>query len=329
MIARAEYGGRMLVFGALVAVLLAGCIGASTSSPAPVDVATPGTWTSLAPMPTARQEVAVAALRGHIWVIGGFSSTAEPTATVESYDPATDTWTERTPLPEAVHHAAAAVVGDRLFVIGGYTGGRVRWEPSDSVWEWNDARRVWEPRTTMPTARGGLAVAALDGRIHALGGAQRDPLSQHQIYDVATNTWKGANAMPTPRDHLAAVAFQGRIWVIGGRSSFMGDQYANVEIYDPAVDAWRTGAALPRGRGGLAATVLGDHIFVFGGEAPLRIFAANEMYEPARDGWIAKAPLPTPRHGIGAVAVGGRIYVPGGGREPGLAVTAVNEAFTP
>ena len=314
---------------AVGAVVLAGCVGASTQSSAPVDVATPGAWTSLAPLPTPRQEVAVAALRGHVWVIGGFGGSAEPTPTVESYDPATDTWTERTALPEAVHHAAAVVVGDRLFVIGGYGGGRVRWEPLDSVWEWNETRRLWESRTPMPTARGALAVAALDGKIYALGGAQREALNMHQVYDVASNAWRAANAMPTARDHLTAVAFAGRIWAIGGRSSFMGDQYGNVEIYDPTTDAWRTGPPLPRGRGGLAGAVLGDRIFVFGGEAPLRIFAANEMYEPAGDRWIAKAPMPTPRHGIGAVAIGGRLYVPGGGREPGFAVTAVNEAFTP
>jgi hypothetical protein len=37
----------------------------------------------------------------------------------------------------------------------------------------------------------------------------------------------------------------------------------------------------------------------------------------------------TPRHGIGAVLVGARIYVAGGGREPGFAVTVVNEAWAP
>ena len=318
----------MALCTALGAPLLVGCLGASTSSPAPIEVAAPGRWTSLAPLPTPRQEVAVAALRGHIWVMGGFGTAAEPTAAAESYDPATNAWTARPLLPTAVHHAAAVTVGERLFVLGGYAGGRVRWEPVGDVWEWNEARGAWEARAPMPTPRGALAAAVLNGRIHALGGAQRDALNVHEVYDPATNVWKTVNAMPTARDHLTAVAFRGRVWALGGRSSFMGDQYANAEIYDPAVDAWRTGTPLPRGRGGLAATVLGDRLFVFGGEAPLRIFAANEMYEPAGDRWIAKAPMPTPRHGIGAVAIGGRIYVPAGGREPGFAVTSVNEAYT-
>ena len=45
---------------AVAIVLGGGCLGRTTDSPAPVDIQTPGAWTSLAPMPSARQEVAVA-----------------------------------------------------------------------------------------------------------------------------------------------------------------------------------------------------------------------------------------------------------------------------
>jgi N-acetylneuraminic acid mutarotase len=316
---------RVLLF----VLLLGGCVGVATQSPAPVDQRAPGRWATLAPMPTARQEVAVATLGGHVWVIGGFSSAAEPLATVERYDPATDSWDARAPLPEAVHHAAAAVVGDRLFVIGGFGGGRVRWTPLDSVWEWTEARGTWQARAKMPTARGALAVAELGGRVHALGGSGPDALNVHEVYDPTADRWTTANAMPTARDHLAAVAFQGKVWALGGRTSFFGTQYANVEVYDPGSDSWRTAAPLPTGRGGLAAAALADRILVFGGEAPLRIFASTEMYEPAGSRWIAKEPMPTPRHGLGAVAIAGRVYVPAGGSEPGLAVTQANEAYTP
>jgi N-acetylneuraminic acid mutarotase len=138
MIAAARHACRGVALG-LLACVLAGCFGASTSSPAPIDIAAPGTWTTLAPLPTPRQEVAVAGLRGQVWVIGGFGSTAEPTATVESYDPTTNTWTTRAPLPEPVHHAAAVVVGERLFVVGGYTGGRFKWTPLGTTFEYDPA----------------------------------------------------------------------------------------------------------------------------------------------------------------------------------------------
>lgn len=309
--------------------LATGCIGRLTDSPAPIDQRAPGRWTQLTPMPTARQEVAVVAHGGRVWVIGGFGGNAEPVDTVETYDPALNLWETRASLPMPVHHAAAAVVGDRLFVIGGYTGGRVRWTPLDTVYEFVPSRETWQPRAAMPTPRGALAVAVLDGRVHALGGAAERVSNVHEVYDPAADRWTAANAMPTARDHLAAVAFQGRVWALGGRASFIGEQYANVEIYDPASDSWRTGIPLPIGRGGLAAVALADRILVFGGEAPLRIFNATEMWEVAGQRWIAKESMPTARHGIGAAVIDGRVFVPAGGTEPGYAATTANEAYTP
>ncbi len=310
-------------------LLLGGCFGATIESTAPVDVVRPGTWATLAPMPTARQEVAVAAVEGRVWVIGGFGPGAEPSAQVEVYDPAGNYWEGRAPLPVPTHHPAAAAVGDRLFVIGGYTGGRVRWTASQAVWEYDRGRNAWAPRTAMPSARGALAVAVLGDRIHAVGGSA-DGLSQaHEVYDPAADRWRAANPLPTARDHLAAVAFQGRLWALGGRTSFMGTQLATVEIWDSAADAWRVGPALPEGRGGIAAAALPDRILVFGGEAPLRIFNSTEMYDVAGNRWIAKAAMPTARHGIGAAVIDGRVYIPGGGRRPGFAATDVNEAYLP
>jgi N-acetylneuraminic acid mutarotase len=318
--------------GALVTACLAlasGCVGATTDSPAPVDQTAPGTWTVAAPLPTARQEVAVAVLGGHVYVIGGLGETAEPLNTVESYDPAADRWRRHAPLPVAVHHPAAAAVGGRLFVVGGFSGGRIRWTAENALYEYDAQRDAWTARAPMPTPRGALAVAVLDGRLHAVGGSGDGVSHAHEVYDPQADRWSAANAMPTARDHLAAVAFQGRLWTIGGRESFLGTQFANVEIYDPASDSWRTGPPLPVGRGGLAAAALDDRVLVFGGEAPLRIFNATEMYEIAGDRWIAKAPMPTARHGIGAGVVGGRVYVPGGGTRPGLAASAAHEVYTP
>jgi hypothetical protein len=54
---------------ALATLTATACIGARIDSPAPVDQRAAGTWTTLAPMPTPRQEVAVAVLDGRIWVI--------------------------------------------------------------------------------------------------------------------------------------------------------------------------------------------------------------------------------------------------------------------
>ena len=76
-------------------LVVAGCIGRVTDSPAPVDQFAPGRWTALTPLPAPRQEVAVAAFGDRVWVIGGFGDGAEPVATVETYDPALNIWETR------------------------------------------------------------------------------------------------------------------------------------------------------------------------------------------------------------------------------------------
>src|SRR5262249_57469788 len=132
-----------------------------------------------------------------------------------------------------------------LLVMGGDAGGGVRWSPVGTVFEYELARNAWRGRAQMPTPRGALAVAALGGRVHALGGTADRVSNAHEVYDVAADRWTPANAMPTPRDHLAAVGLDGRVWALGGRESVLGTQYANVEIYDPPTDSWPTGPPPP------------------------------------------------------------------------------------
>src|SRR3989454_12734315 len=106
--------GRPL--GALITVgliILVGCLGKTTDSPAPIDILSPGKWTSLAPMPTARQEVAVAELNGRVFVIGGFGSGGGAGPAVEGDDPAGDRWGSPSPLPAPTRHAAAGGGGRR------------------------------------------------------------------------------------------------------------------------------------------------------------------------------------------------------------------------
>src|SRR2546428_235187 len=116
--------GRPL--GALITVglILVGCLGKTTDSPAPIDILSPGKWTSLAPMPTARQEVAVAELNGRVFVIGGFGPGGEGGAPLEGYDPAAGRWGARAPPPPAAPPPPPARAGGRPSRGGGPGRGR-------------------------------------------------------------------------------------------------------------------------------------------------------------------------------------------------------------
>src|SRR6266566_1567001 len=121
----------------------------------------PGSWTTGAPMPSARTEVAVAEVDGKIYVVGGFGGERE----LEIYDPAVDRWSRGAPIPRALHHAGAVGLNGKLYLIGGYVDG---WTPTDEVHEYDPASDRWRPLARLPTAGGGLAAAGLGGKILAV-----------------------------------------------------------------------------------------------------------------------------------------------------------------
>src|SRR2546430_5093254 len=122
-----------------------------------------GRWSTGAPMPSARSEVAVAEVAGKVYVVGGFGGDTP----LEIYEPTADRWSRGAPLPRPLHHAAAVGVDGWLFVLGGYADG---WTPVDSVYEYSPAMDRWRNRAALPTARGALAATVINGKIHVVGG---------------------------------------------------------------------------------------------------------------------------------------------------------------
>src|SRR5207247_758982 len=92
------------------------------------------------------------------------------------------------------------------------------WSPVTSLYEYDPVADRWMARKPMPTPRGALAVAALAGKLHAVGGYNRDGnTSAHEVYDPATDSWTVLAPMPTARDHHPAAPLNRRFYAIGGR----------------------------------------------------------------------------------------------------------------
>ena len=288
-----------------------------------------GGWSTLAPLPQARQEVAVAALDGKVYVVGGFTGSGEVADTVEVYDPASHRWDTVAPLPRPVHHTAALAVQGVLYVIGGLTGRS--FTPVDTVFAYDPRHNAWTPKAAMPVARGALAAAVLADKIYVAGGSPGARERDFAVYDPATDAWTTLPPMPTSRNHLTAGAIGGIFYAVGGRSGEIHDATNAVEAFDPATNAWTTKAALPTARSGIAGVAVSGCFYVFGGEGnpahPQGVFAQVEVYQPRTNTWQSLTPMPTPRHGIGAAALGRRIYIPGGGPVQGFGVTNVHEVF--
>ena len=72
-----------------------------------------------APLPSSRSEVAVIALNGKVYVIGGLTPRGGITNRVEAYDPVSDKWEQKADLPVALHHTSAASINGHIYVLAG------------------------------------------------------------------------------------------------------------------------------------------------------------------------------------------------------------------
>ncbi|MEO0399609.1 MAG: galactose oxidase [Pseudomonadota bacterium] len=278
-------------------IMNAGGFGAE-DSPEPVTAATTiydptiDSWRRGAPLPTPRHHIALAALQGAVYAIGGFSATSEDAAWImradvyRTDDPITGAWEAAPALPAPQAEAICVVVNNRIHMVGG--------------------RRV-------------IAEKNADWSDHVDTDA-------HWAFDPATNKWTACAPLPTARNSAAAAVLNGEIFVVSGRTVANGNTPV-CEAYNPEKDTWRTIAPLPKpvrqkaphGQGGLAAAARNGKVYCFGGEwfdDDDGVYADAWEYDPAADAWRAVAAMPRPRHGLGAVNLADGIYALGGALGP-------------
>ena len=73
----------------------------------------------------------------------------------------------------------------------------------------------WTGVTSMPTARGGLGVAVVNGKIYAMGGLNDNVrLAVNEEYDPIADSWRTLEPMPTARSGFAVAVFQNKITAV-------------------------------------------------------------------------------------------------------------------
>lgn len=290
-------------------------------------------WSQLSPLGEGpRQETAVVALDGVVYVIGGFGDSLNMVDVVEIYDPAADRWESASPLPVRMHHANAAVVDDEIFVVG-FLGSN--FDADGRIFVYDAAADAWSERDPMPNEqrRGASAVGVIDGQIYVAGGIRGGAVADFSRYDPATEQWETLEDVPRVVDHAGFGVVDGKLVIAGGRDTDIGAHTDQVDIYDPQTETWTQAAPMPTSRGGVASAVVDGELYVIGGEgnpeANSQVFEEVEAYDVAAGTWEVLEPMPTPRHGMGAAAVGGLVYVPGGAVRQAFAAVDNHTVFTP
>jgi N-acetylneuraminic acid mutarotase len=202
------------------------------------------------------------------------------------------------------------------------------------------AENSWVSKAPMNEARGYLGVAAVNGKIYAIGGDQGHLMGNvgnalgmtyevtnvTEEYDPSSDKWILKSQMPTARARFGTAVHQNKIYCIGGYNGRIivvnpgiyewKTEYYDVgvnEVYDPATDTWEVKAPLPTPRHAPATNMVDGKVYVIGGYSITTHASLNvvEVYDPATDTWAAKTPPPLKVLGSTSAVVDDKIFVLG------------------
>jgi len=177
----------------------------------------------------------------------------------------------------------------------------------------------WSYVAPMDISRTQLGVAALGGKLYAVGGYD-DPtgvLNSAKVYDPIDNSWNPIASMNILRRSLGVAALGGKLYAVGGVGGPSWTAFLNsAEVYDPSVNSWNPIAPMNISRRALGVAALGGKLYAVGGgdgsTYPYLPLNSVEVYDPIDNSWNYIAPMDISRSSLGAAALGGKLYAVGG-----------------
>jgi PQQ-like domain/Kelch motif len=159
--------------------------------------------------------MAVAALGGRIYALGGETESGEASDAIRVVDPQAGTARVVGHLPQALSHASAIALGGRIYVLGGEAGGTA----SDRVWRFDPAsgRASAAGRLPAAVAAGAATVAGSTG--YLIGGRGADGAALDSVIRIELKRVKAASAAPAEGAGEAAARhgppppFRGRLMI--------------------------------------------------------------------------------------------------------------------
>lgn len=225
------------------------------------------TWATRASMPTARAMLAIVAVGGKIYALGGRSD--KVLSVVEAYDVRTDRWTAVAPLPQPRWGLMAAEAAGKIFAIGGITGTGAARQSVSSVDVFDNATNAWTPGKQVPTSLQSAAIATHGGQIILAGGRAGAgntgrATSVVHLYRPDASAWTVAPSLIEARTGAAAVVVGSKLVVVGGASA--GTPSPHIEILELGSQRWtRADIPLSPPRTGIVAASVGSKLYVIGG----------------------------------------------------------------
>lgn len=171
-------------------------------------------------------------------------------ATNEEYDPATNTWVAKAPMPTTRARTAVVAVNNKIYAIGGtvsvYDASGIYLYDRQFATneEYDPVGNSWVAKAPMPTARGLVKAAVVNGKIYAIGGGFGSTDSAiNEEYDPLANSWVTKSPKPTTSGGAGIAVVNNKIYMMSGY--FQVTDYVNFWVetnpndnheYDPSRD---------------------------------------------------------------------------------------------
>jgi N-acetylneuraminic acid mutarotase len=284
------------------------------------------TWSTMAPMPTARNRFGAGVVNGILYAVGGENlGTHNGLNVVEAYNPTTNTWATMAPMPTGRQSFGMVANNGILYAVGGMTtSGTIL----SSVEAYDPLTNTWTTKASMPTARKDLTLGEVNGILYAVGGDDGvSSLSTVEAYDPSTNVWTTKAPMLTALNEMGVDAVNGVLYVVGGQTcvSAVCGVVNSVQAYDPTTNTWTMKASMSTKRVSPTAQAINGILYVAGGDDTVNFLNTLEAYDPSVNSWSPRTSMPTARGGFVDGFINGVLYEVGGYNGSFL---SVNEAGT-
>lgn len=201
-------------------------------------------WEDSVPATYPHGETVAASLGGCIHIVGGRQPIG---SSMKSYQDYTDSdlhlqfdsqlgiWRKLAPSLTRRNSAAGAVIDGLWYVVGGRN---MALDNIATLEIYDPKEDRWRTGTPMPQGQGGLAAAALGGKLYAFGGEYFKPhngvFSACWVYNPTKDSWDKGPPMKTPRHGLAGVTLGTKIYALGGaKRAYAEETSAVVESFRP------------------------------------------------------------------------------------------------
>ena len=253
-------------------------------------------WSELCEMSDSRDGCGGAVVGGKVYVVGGWDWNGY-SRSVYMYDPSVDTWTSSIPSMQSERwNLGVAVLNDRIYAVGGMNSVGGYLNTAEVLDLAVGGTQEWRNIADMNTRRWGVGLAAMNGRLYAVGGYDgRQRLSSVESYDPERNVWSPVADMSVPRSGAGVGVLDGFLYCVGGLDC------KTVEKYNEDTNTWSLVAEMNHCRFYPGVLSHGGRLYVVGGyDDQLSTLSSVEMYDPQTDTWTLVADMAV---GSGGLAV--------------------------